>query len=380
MPICDIVEEVALLGEELTEDNVSTCTEDLLGTDELLNFWLFEPTDEVAVLNDEITESLSSGIDDAAALNDEITQLVTARTDVNDSALIGDTAGSYFSETIDETAVLDDLPYPLLISGLVEEEAVLGDEATYVYRQTDVVDESALAYDAALSFVIDTIDDVAVLDDVITELFTTSNSVDDAAVLDDEITNLNQATNTVDEVALLGEEVTYVNQLGNIVEDVFYVWGTPVLASTKAWVANVRTFAHSRYDGYAFDSLSLIDGVTLATGGGVYKSGTDVVYASIKLGKEDYKSAELKRMSDLYLSQATSEPLEVAVTTNYRGAEREDVYQADNRVNESVSTNRVRVGKGLNSRYWQFEVRNPSGGEFELYNVRADVAVSPRRV
>jgi hypothetical protein len=64
----------------------------------------------------------------------------------------------------------------------------------------------------------------------------------------------------------------------------------------------------------------------------------------------------------------------------YDGPEDVYTYEMEPRDADAPRNNRLKIGRGLNSRYWRFEFRNVSGADFQLQDVAVQVTTSKRRL
>ena len=173
----------------------------------------------------------------------------------------------------------------------------------------------------------------------------------------------------------------------NTVEDTFYaknvIWAKDFGA--LAWVLNTETGGLSTYDNYGFNSLAVYNGVLYATSNeGVmeFSSDTDTdlrsIVANVKTGFMDFEQENTKRISDIFLGHVGGQ-LEFAVET-YDGPQEVYTYAIEEREIDAPRNNRLKVGRGLSSRYWRFAIQNVDGADFQIYDVTAEVASSKRRL
>ena len=152
-----------------------------------------------------------------------------------------------------------------------------------------------------------------------------------------------------------------------------------------AYVMNTETEALSMYNNFSFDSLSYVDGVCYAAGpDGFYKlEGTDDdgedVDAELITGFTDLGEQRTKHAGSLYLGYTSDGPTTVSVDT-YGMRHPTQTNELEERDAFAPRNNRVRLAKGLSSRYWRITIRNKNGSHFEINDVAIDVAVSNRRI
>jgi len=184
------------------------------------------------------------------------------------------------------------------------------------------------------------------------------------------------------------ELITFDGSIANnTVDDTFYaknaIWAKDFGA--LAWVLNTETGGLSTYTNYGFNSLAAYNGVLYATSNdGVFEIASDTdadsrfIAAEIKTGFLDFKQENTKRISDIFLGHVGGQ-LEFAVET-YDGPQEVYTYAVEEREIDAPRNNRLKVGRGLSSRYWRFAIQNVDGADFQIYDVTAEVASSKRRL
>lgn len=152
-----------------------------------------------------------------------------------------------------------------------------------------------------------------------------------------------------------------------------------------AYVVNTETEALSMYDNFSFDSITYVDGKAYAAcfdGFYVLEGGDDDgenIDAELVSGFMDFGNKNTKHVGSLYLGYTSDGPTTVSVET-YGSGHDTQTNELDQRDAFAPRNNRVKLGKGLSSRYWRIALRNKNGSHFELNDAAIDVAVSKRRV
>lgn len=160
------------------------------------------------------------------------------------------------------------------------------------------------------------------------------------------------------------------------------IWAADLAAI--AWVLNTETSGLSTYDNFEFSSLAWHDGVLYGVSpAGLFSlTGDDDqgrnIAANVKTGFLDLGSEQTKRISDLYVGYTGGE-LECDIES-YDGPQEVYTYQLEERDANAPRNNRMKVGKGLSSRYWRFDLKNINGADFQLYNIEANIGRSKRRL
>jgi hypothetical protein len=148
------------------------------------------------------------------------------------------------------------------------------------------------------------------------------------------------------------------------------------------WVMNTQTSGVTQYDQYPFNSLTRFGNRYLGAGAmGICELSGDTdagqyIQAQLKTGVTDFGSPMKKRIDRAYLG-VTADGQLILKTTTDKGIE--DWYQFSPRAGD-VHTERVKLGKGVKSRYWQFELSNSEGAHFELESLELVPIILSRRL
>lgn len=154
-----------------------------------------------------------------------------------------------------------------------------------------------------------------------------------------------------------------------------------------AWVCNTESKAFTTYRNFPFNSFCELGGHYYgATDEGIYLlEGDDdagvPIDAHVRGGLADMGTGKLKRMEALYLGyRADGQLLLKVVTTSDGGEKTESWYGLDAQPAQAMREGRIKIGKGLKSVYWGFEVANVNGGDFELDTIAWLPMVLDRRI
>lgn len=145
------------------------------------------------------------------------------------------------------------------------------------------------------------------------------------------------------------------------------------------YAVNAVTGALSRYENFGFSSFATVGGTTYAaTSDGVYElagqaDAGDPLYAAIDFGASDNGSAQLKRLSSVYMGVATDGGVYIRVA--HDGSESR-VYKATSHGPES----RALTAKGLTARHWRIGLEITDASYADLDNFEVEIGVSQRRL
>jgi len=178
------------------------------------------------------------------------------------------------------------------------------------------------------------------------------------------------------------EGSTYNNILSSTVRITDSMWAKDF--SAIAWTMNTKSGALTNYDNFGFTSMAFHGGKLYATSPeGVFELGADDddgrdIDALAKGGFLDFGREENKRMSDIFVGY-TGGDIECDVET-YDGPKEVYTYRMERRDADAPRNNRLKVGRGLSSRYWGLAFRNKNGADFQIQDVAVQIAVSKRRL
>jgi len=156
----------------------------------------------------------------------------------------------------------------------------------------------------------------------------------------------------------------------------------------QGWVMNTEgAMPISEYDNYVFNSLAYSPDEMLGcndTGLYILDGDTDAgaaIDAEIASLMLDFETSKLKRMSTAYIGYRSDGQLLLRVRSEEQGTYAERWYEArEDAAQPMPSQNRMKIGKGLRSRYWTFELVNVDGSDFELDKVELYPVVLQRRI
>ncbi len=129
------------------------------------------------------------------------------------------------------------------------------------------------------------------------------------------------------------------------------------------WVLNTDTLAPSEYQfmDLQFNSACKHGSrYLLAADDGIYEFtddvGVETVMTYIKTGKTDFGSDLKKRIVNSYIVYAASGDMVLKVTTSEYGNLVTRNYRVTAQEDDTTDVRRVDIGRGIKSRYWQFEL------------------------
>lgn len=325
---------------------------------------------ESLMIGESIPDNVSAGrvIVDGLSVGDALRVAYTAL--VSDNTAFSDTDSSY----VQKAALIAE---GLLLSGAVQNYH----RAVGVVADAVVLQAIAERYFQAVA-----LDDVSISGAVVALHRAVTKTIEDAHFSDTVADNLRLFA--VVEDGMLGSDgLTVAARLVGMIEDGFEFTGVLTLPDGQytAWVVNTESLGISEYSNYPFNSFARLGNTYLgATELGIYAlEGDDDAGTSIdsviRTGLLDFGKGVKKRIPSAYLGYTADGRLILKLSVTDSGDKKEYWYELDQSRNAPV-VERIKSGKGLKSVYWQFEIINADGIDFELDMVKLYTVLLDRRV
>lgn len=155
----------------------------------------------------------------------------------------------------------------------------------------------------------------------------------------------------------------------------------------QGWAVNTEgAMPVSEYDNFNFNSLAEYKGVVYGTSDeGLYVMGADddagtPIAAELTSLFLDMGTSRMKRIRAAYLGYTSTGDLVMKVRSFACGQLTENWYKAKTAGTEAPHGGRMLVGQGMKSRYWQFELVNINGADFEIDQIELYPIMLNRRV
>lgn len=203
----------------------------------------------------------------------------------------------------------------------------------------------------------------------------------DAVSISDSVASSKFMTMSLHNIAGLGSALGMTGRLGMSLSDVITA-GIVIKAGEdtyNGWIVNPNLMASAGLEGMQFNSFTKHKGRYYGIGaGGIYELGGPNdnganIDAFVGLPKLNFGTANKKRVPYAYIGAAGDKMvLRVVVdSTTY-------TYVADN-ATTGMGEQRITTGKGLKGNYWQFELVNANGADFDIDNIKFMPMVLERR-
>ncbi len=153
-----------------------------------------------------------------------------------------------------------------------------------------------------------------------------------------------------------------------------------------AWVINAETKAPWMYSNFPFNSFTYAGGKYLAlSDNGLYTliGNTDdgvIIDSIIKTGLMNFGSSMKKSIPRAYFGYSADGRLLFKTITTDTGKKIERWYELKERTADDITAARVKMARGVKAVYWQFEIVNVDGADFDIDSIKLLPAILKRRV
>ena len=222
------------------------------------------------------------------------------------------------------------------------------------------------------------------VDDTAISLFLAHGEITDAVTADDALLVNGIWLDTLTE-SISADDTLTVGQIIQeaLSEGVAFALGININNEVYVgWAMNSAHFGVTKYVNYGFNSFANYSGVSLgANASGIFEltgtsdNGTDID-ARIKFGITDFNIPAQKRVHEAFLGIRNDGSM---ILKTYINENTERWYEL-RQIDEGIHTTRIKLGgRGVKSNYWQFELLNKDGADFELDNIQMTPIVLTRK-
>ena len=345
-----------------------------------------EELSDSIVVGDEIVDTTSGIVIEAIKATDDDISTHRAFSMVSDAVIATDTViaagsvveliednitvstllqGKLAGLTVDLFAIQDEVQAVVHTQSLVDEFFTIA--ASVFGKTTDNVEEHALLADDSFGKLTAKapIDDVVQVVDEFVQSVKFSQLATDEIIISEEWGNKLKATNTVDELIFIDDE-TNKSRAG------------------AAWTSDLRAWAMSKYIGYDYDELTVIDGrLHGVNDSGVYdlgSGGNEIIEGYIATGKLDLSGESLVHPLAAYVEyQLDNGDMSIDVTSTQSGSEQTYKYLLPTENANRLTNGRMVFGRGLRGRHFSFKL-NLRGSKCHVNTLNIDMSDTKRRI
>lgn len=205
----------------------------------------------------------------------------------------------------------------------------------------------------------------------------------ESIIVNESISYIGGVFVTLSDSVIVDANISLHQILKAFIQDIVHMGGVLDLgnAGLYTFVLNTENEAITQYDNYNFNSISNNMG---AMSDGIYElSGEDdegtAIAAHFKTSLMDFKSSIHKQCPYAYIGLTSDGELMLKTITEQHGKKNERWYKF-NHPKDAMDTARVQLGRGVKSRYWQYEISNISGADFDIDSIELLPLVLKRRI
>lgn len=363
-------------------------------TTKVYSFAYSGPSDTLAETSDAANTATAT-----ASLYDAIRETLLCAADCDESAhynlsmseaqaaidsLIG---GKLFQDAVSEVAD-GGVSTVVEIALRMVEQVAASDAALTSWQTAMTVAEVATALDLVAAGWAFSVVETAEANDTITPFVAMLATLLEEAVATDTLSNTLTVTVVSTETAAGADTVTTMAEFFETMDESVVAAVTLRLGDDvyTGWALNTEEGAVSEFQRYEFNSFCQLRGEYYAAGtDGIYRIGGssdagEAIVGYLKTGLLDFGSSLQKRMDSAWLAIATDGAVRMKVVTTDGGEAEETWYQVVSKDDGAVAENlRLKIGKGLKSRHWQFELVVEDASEFAMDELQLIPMILSRR-
>lgn len=214
-------------------------------------------------------------------------------------------------------------------------------------------------------------------------------SIVDEIMLSDDASMNGVFACAVHDTMVLDDSVTVSGLLAAVMRDELSLIGRLRIAGEpySAYVINTATLGYSTYTGFNFGSMAVVQGKLYATADdGLYLlEGDDddgsAIKTKVRTGLSSMGVSRMKRVPSAYIGIDTRGVVVIkAIVTSPNGQKESHWYTATPTDTGSLRERRTKIGRGLRSVYWAFELATYDGEDFMLDGIELHVMALERKI
>jgi hypothetical protein len=307
-----------------------------------------------------------------------------------DTVVFGEQVGATLQVLIAEGLVLsEDLQVSYTELVRIVSRLVLGGQASGLAEALGQILDALVLVAAAQSLQKADLADTLVLASQLDALYAAIATALERLVLSGTAGGVQLAHALVAERLVLAADLSHEADLAVLVREAVGFMATLSLDTGEyiAWTLNTESKGLTRYTQYPFNSFACIGGRYYgAAADGLHRldgdddNGTPIA-ARIRLGLSALGTRKLKRMPEAFIGYAGSGALLLRVITidEQTGEKAAAIYRLRPRGAACTREARFKMGRGLKSVDWDFEIENVDGADFDLTAIQFRPLVLDRR-
>lgn len=340
--------------------------------------------------DDTLIVDVLSAVLEQFALGDVVTTTVSFGLSVTETAAFNDLAVLVWNVFVDETLTLNETPtasYVAMVS--VAEHLVLDGTHTTLLQALSAVAESIALDDRFARAYREQISETATFSDMANSLLRAAVTVAETVGFSETAVASAQVTLLVEESMTFDDAVTTQAALQAAIRERIPMYVRVRVADDyySGFCMQAESKAMTEYSSFPFNSFAKIGGKYYgAADSGLYllegaDDDGDAIEAHLRTGLFRMKGGKLARAPTMYIGYTSDGQLVLKMTTTSdSGQKAEYWYPLIAQTADVAREARIKVGKGLASVYWQFEIHNKAGADFSLDVVQLHALSLDRRI
>ena len=339
---------------------------------------------------DSASASLITVIADILALHGSVAVSLSASGRMMDAVAFTDTLKNVFGAVLSDGYQLSEVISGSRYSVVEAVDALVLSGVVTGYAQAIAVTAEVFALSDALNNAqIATASDGVALGETLAASIMAYASIVDEIMLSDDTSMYGVFACAVHDTAVLDDSVTASGLLAAVLRDELSLVGRLHIAgeSYSAYVVNTATLGYSTYTGFNFGSMAVVQGKLYATADdGLYLlEGDDddgsAIKTKVRTGLSSMGVSRMKRVPSAYIGiDARGVIVVKAIVTSPNGQKESHWYTATPTDTGSLRERRTKIGRGLRSVYWAFELATYDGEDFMLDGIELHVMALERKI
>lgn len=335
-----------------------------------------------------LTEALTWGTEENASLSDAVATLLSLPLPVTEAANMAEVLTAVAMVLVTETVTLTEtFPEGTQITWDTAESLLASSSLDVRQTFVDALTASLAAQSLAVFATLDSVTETTTLGEVLAEAAAYVHAVVEALAMSETGGAVLNLIFAVDEETTLSEALAAgLHFSDSLVAGLAFVGTLSTDAdSTATWVVHPEIPAATTYNNFDFNSFAGVGDTFLgAMTDGIYEltgeddAGTDIA-SVVRTGLLELGSSLLKQVTRAYLGYTSDGRLILKTVTTDGGDKTERWYELEETAN-AVREARIKLGKGVKARYWQFELINADGADFHVDQLQLLPMALSRRV
>lgn len=339
---------------------------------------------------EQLVQSSVWGSEDAVALLTSLAASISTLRTADEYLTVADDLRyiAFLSVLEDSVTVTEDLPWGMYRDLTTTTGLTVSD--TIAHRQTVAVVASLLAEALTVLASVDSVDSGVTVTDVLEALAEIGQQIIESLQVTDVVAPfLRLAVFGTDSLSLQSAIETVFSLNFTATETLAFVGslglGDESSSGFTTWVVHPEIPAATTYNNFTFNSFATIGSrVFAANASGLYELTGDTdaganIEAAVRTGLMELGATLLKQVTRAYLGYTSDGRLVLKTITTDGGEKTERWYELEETAGAPREA-RVKFGKGVKARYWQFEVRNADGANFHIDQLQLLPLALSRRV